>query len=310
MSSADSASNKWVQAIQIIEKLLNVALIFFSFLLIKIFCDQQTSGFRVEKIQGSFPDVEGWEIDSLFQNTELSFLDQPFYFLEKGGQAYAFISKDKKYVLKFLKFRKIHPSFSLKVLSTLPCLQKRYLSELLCLRKRIEKECRSYQIACKELPQESGLIFARLQKNTPLDKSVTLIDKIGMRRQVYLDQIVFFVQKKATLFYPGLSQIIRAEGEKGAQKALDNLIEFFIQRGKKGILDLDPKINKNLGLVGSQTMQIDLGRLCRDSNQKNLKVVHQEMQKAIAPLQGWLHSQHPSLAAYLSQRLPKDGKEP
>lgn len=212
-------------------------------------------------------------------------------------------------MIKFLKFRKIHPSFSSRLLSTLPCLQKRYLSKLLCLRKRIEKECRSYQIACEELAAESGLIFARLQKNTPLDKCVTLIDKIGMRRLVYLDQIIFFVQKKATLFYPGLSQIIRAEGEKGAQKALDNLIEFFIQRGKKGILDLDPKINKNLGLVGLQTMQIDLGRLCRDSNQKNHKVARQEIQKAIIPLQRWLHLHHPSLAAYLNQRLPKDSEE-
>lgn len=306
MSSADLAFNKWMKILKLSEMLLNMALIIFCFFLVKTFCDSQTSGFRVEKIQGSIPDTEEWKIDALFQNADLSCLDQPFYFLEKGGQAYAFISKDKKYVIKFLKFRKINPSFSLKLLSILPCFQKQYLKKLLRLRKRIEKECKSYQIACEDLSKESGLIFARLQKNYPLSRYVTVVDKTGMARRVFLDQVVCIVQKKASLIYPGLSQIIQAEGEKGAQVVIDNLIEFFIQRGKKGILDLDPKINKNLGLVGSQAMQIDLGRLCRDSNQRNPKIIHQEIKRIIIPLQEWLNVHHPSLATYLNQRLPKD----
>ena len=306
MSSADLAFNKWMKLLKLSEVLLNIALIIFCFFLVKVFCNGQTSGFRIEKIQGSIPDTEEWKIDSLFQNADLSCLDQPFYFLEKGGQAYAFMSKDKKYVIKFLKFRKINPSFSLKLLSAFPCFQNQYLKKLLRLRKRIEKECKSYEIACEDLSKESGLIFARLQKNYPLNRYVTVVDKIGMTRQVFLDQVVCIVQKKASLIYPGLTQIIQTEGEKGAQVAIDNLIEFFIQRGKKGILDLDPKINKNLGLVGSQAMQIDLGRLCRDSNQKNPKILHQEIKKIITPLQEWLNLHHPSLAAYLNRRLPKD----
>lgn len=309
MSSADLTFNKCMKFIQISEILLNMLLIIFSFLLIKTFCNQQTSGFCVEKIQGSIPDSEEWNIDSLFQHVDLSCLDQPFYFLEKGGQAYAFISKDKNYVIKFLKFRKINPSFSVKLLSTLPCFQKQYLKKLLRLRKRIAKECKSYQIACEELTKESGLIFARLQKKYPLKRYVTVIDKIGVTRRVYLNQVVCLVQKKASLIYPGLSQIIQIHGEKGAQIVIDNLIEFFVQRGKKGILDLDPKINKNLGLVGTQAMQIDLGRLCRDSNQKNPRIVYQEIKKIIIPLQEWLNLHHPSLAVYLSQHLPKDNKE-
>ena len=306
MSSADLAFNKWMKILKLSEVLLNTALIIFCFFLVKTFCNSQTSGFRIEKIQGSIPDTEEWKIDVLFQDADLSCLDQPFYFLEKGGQAYAFMSKDKKYVLKFLKFRKINPSFSLKVLSTFPCFQKQYLKKLLRLRKRIEKECKSYQIACEDLSKESGLIFARLQKSYPLNRYVTVVDKIGMARQVFLDQVVCIVQKKASLIYPGLSQIIQIEGEKGAQVVIDNLIEFFIQRGKKGILDLDPKINKNLGLVGSQAMQIDLGRLCRDSTQRNPKIIHQEIKRIVTPLQEWLNLHHPSLAAYLNQRLPKD----
>ncbi|QZA58652.1 hypothetical protein RHAB15C_0000530 [Candidatus Rhabdochlamydia porcellionis] len=306
MSSANLTSNKWMKLLKLSEMLLNMAIITFCFFLIKTFCDNQTSGFRIEKIQGSIPDTEEWKIDVLFQNADLSCLGQPFYFLEKGGQAYAFISKDKKCVIKFLKFRKINPSFSLKLLSMLPCFQKQYLKKLLRLRKRIEKECKSYQIACEDLSKESGLIFARLQKNYPLSHYVTVVDKIGMARRVFLDQVVCIVQKKASLIYPGLSQIIQTEGEKGAQMVIDNLIEFFIQRGKKGIRDLDPKINKNLGLVGSQAMQIDLGRLCRDSNQRNPKIIHQEIKRIIIPLQEWLNLHHPSLAAYLNQRLPKD----
>jgi hypothetical protein len=105
-----------MKILKLSEVLLNTALIIFCFFLVKTFCNSQTSGFCIEKIQGSIPDAEEWKIDVLFQDADLSCLDQPFYFLEKGGQAYAFMSKDKKYVLKFLKFRKINPSFSLKVL--------------------------------------------------------------------------------------------------------------------------------------------------------------------------------------------------
>lgn len=191
------------------------------------------------------------------------------------------------------------------MLSKLPFLQKTYLIKLLRFRKRIEKECKSYQIACEEFPKESGLVFARLQKNYPLNKCVTLVDKIGMHRQVCLDQVVCLVQKKVSLIYPGLTEIIQNKGEEEAQIVLDNLIKFFIQRGEKGILDLDPKINKNLGLIGSEAMQIDLGRLCRDTNQKDSKIIDQEIQKIITPLQEWLNVHYPSLAVYLKQHLPK-----
>lgn len=214
MSSANLTSNKWMKLLKLSEMLLNMAIITFCFFLIKTFCDNQTSGFRIEKIQGSIPDTEEWKIDVLFQNADLSCLGQPFYFLEKGGQAYAFISKDKKCVIKFLKFRKINPSFSLKLLSMLPCFQKQYLKKLLRLRKRIEKECKSYQIACEDLSKESGLIFARLQKNYPLSHYVTVVDKIGMARRVFLDQVVCIVQKKPLLFIQVFLRSFRQKGKK------------------------------------------------------------------------------------------------
>ncbi len=81
MSSADLAFNKWMKLLKLSEVLLNIALIIFCFFLVKTFCDGQTSGFRIEKIQGSIPDTEEWKIDVLFQNADLSCLDQPFYFL-------------------------------------------------------------------------------------------------------------------------------------------------------------------------------------------------------------------------------------
>src|ERR1700722_581245 len=71
-----------------------------------------TDDFRIANITHDIPYHPEW--DTSLSHEELaqlkSILDQPFTYIGKGAQAYAFASEDGKYVLKFFKFKHLRPN--------------------------------------------------------------------------------------------------------------------------------------------------------------------------------------------------------
>ena len=87
------------------------------FALVGDFCQKKTKGFCLQKIFSKTPLLEK---EPFFSPSELSniqsVLSQPYFFLKKGQQCYVFVSQDQKYILKFLKWSQIEPSFLEKAL--------------------------------------------------------------------------------------------------------------------------------------------------------------------------------------------------
>src|SRR3989304_3794415 len=86
--------------------LLKLFLFCLLFVAVERFCYVQTQGFRVEKsLPPPHRDVR-WHFPAPSEEERIELkktLSQPFTFLSKGNECYAFVSEDGQYVLKFFK---------------------------------------------------------------------------------------------------------------------------------------------------------------------------------------------------------------
>ena len=75
------------------------------------YCFVQLSGFSPKKILSDFSEHPDWNTSpSLSDHSAIEkVLDQPFFYLGKGVQCYAFISQDGTTVLKFFKHYHMWP---------------------------------------------------------------------------------------------------------------------------------------------------------------------------------------------------------
>ncbi len=160
-----------------------------------------------------------------------------FYYLGKGHQSFVFESEDKTQVLKFYRYPSHLRAFSLKF--------RKHPKELYNIQK-LKDSLESYELAFSELREDCGLL------DCPSIKTVTLIDKSGNKYAISLELTTYFIQKKAEKIFP-------LKGNRN--EVLSSLIDLIRRRTEKGIVDLDPVLRKNYGIVDGKVILIDIGRL-------------------------------------------------
>ncbi len=189
------------------------------------FCRSATDGFTFLKVAEALP----------AQKLEAAYPDiagQIFTYLGKGKQCFVFASADGQTVLKLVRKT-----------------------------KRLAEERVSYCLAFEELKAETGLIALHLEKTAPIE--ATLIDKLNIAHKVDLGGLEFMVQKRATLVFPTLTALMEKGDVAGAKLAVKKLVQLLEARRAKGIADRDPNVSKNFGFVGSEPIQIDVGRFSK-----------------------------------------------
>ena len=164
-----------------------------------LFCSKQTQGFRPYLILSNLPNDSRWETPplSLAETEEIhNRLNQTFTFLGSGGWCYAFLGEDQKTVLKFYK----HSHLSLKEILC------NFSFEKLLLRSPPwpenqpyfqEMNFKSCMLLYTQIKQRTGLIHVHLNKTKGLYPPVTLIDAIGIKHTIDLDQTEFLIQQRA-----------------------------------------------------------------------------------------------------------------
>ncbi len=271
------------------------------------FCEKKTDGFSVALIHSDLSYNPVWEIAPISLETEAeleTIFSQKFYYLGSGGQSFAFVSENKEYVIKFFKHR-IRKPYSFLLSLPIPSLLE--LQRLRKLDRALFKHCRdftSYKIAYEELREETGLIYIHLNKGTQLNRSLQIIDKIGIEHKIDLDNIEFIVQKRAELIYPRINRWM-AEGDLAAAKqSLHSILKLLVHRCKKGIFDEDPRIHNNLGLIDTKAIFIDVGRFVHDPERTRPTVYKNDLTTIIDKrLRPWLELNHPQLLIYLEEEL-------
>lgn len=263
--------------------------VFLGVLFVARFCARETGGFELVRIASCSAEVKS-SLLSPKEKEELGIvLSQPFSYLGAGGQAFAFVSKDGKYVLKFFNHRFPYPGLVRKIFD----------KRMAYAREKLNRDFASYRLAFSELKEESALLFLHLDRTDDLHKKVALIDKLGISHEVDLDAVEFLVQKKGTL----LTTYLEEANEEEAKAALTSVVKIFISRCKKGIFDEDPRLHKNVGLLGKDPLFIDAGRFKKDERRKEKEVYKQDLQAATSRLKKWLAERHPTLAAHLEKEI-------
>lgn len=286
-----------------IKILLFIALIFGA----ERFCHFQTQGFRIQKILSDLP------FDPRFQTTPLNekelqavvqSLQQPYYFLASGNECYAFESQDGKTVLKFFKHHhmRTHTWFNrFKWPFFIDPVRQKIIDER---GKRLVRSFQSNKIAYEDLKEETGLIYAHLNKTASLFKTpITLYDNLGIAHLVDIDQVEFMLQKKAELVSAKFHHLLRVKDLTETKRCIDSLVSLIFHRAQKGIHDRDPVLARNYGYVNDQAVIIDLGSFSKNPFFKRGSNYKKELFYETLELRCLIEKSCPELSSYLDKRI-------
>jgi hypothetical protein len=229
-------------------------------------------------------------------------LAQPFTFFKAGGQAYAFLSEDKKYVLKVFKMYRYRLPLGLSSLSlpsSLETFRDRFTQKK---NDRLNHNFASYHLAYSELAAETGLIFAHLNPTPCIHQSVKLIDNIGIAHTIDLDQTPFILQRYMTPTFVAFEAFIQEGKWEELKQSIDKLIELAYSRYQKGIFDGDAVLRSNYGFYDGNAAILDIGRLKKSSTICEQDVYSDDLPFLIKQLRSWAEEKCPDLLVYIDEK--------
>lgn len=306
----------WISAI-----ILSVGLLW-TYKTLHHFCEKRTDGFSIEAISSHREDNPAWNVHTLSNEEEAELnqaLTQSYHYLACGNQAFAFLSEDGRYVLKFFKQKLYEPLFFWKWIPSTWLKEGRRAKKLWKKQDKLQRDYESYRLAFDELKEQTGLIFVHLNTTNWLNNKLKVIDKSQAVHFIDLDQFNFIIQKRADLVYPTIDTLMAQSNISAAKQALSSILRLFAARCQKGIADSDPDLDKNFGFIDGKAVQIDIGRFTRNPEkikfqQRHLtsrpQAVNFEPPVIKENFQAWLKENYPELHDHFMgeyQTLCNDG---
>ena len=124
---------------------------------------------------------------------------------------------------------------------------------------------------------------------------MTLVDHLHNTHTVELGNLEFVLQKRVDLIVDVLATNMQAGKEEEAKTILDDLFTFFQKRIDMGVIDFDPQIATNLGILNGKIVQIDFGKFTLPINPQKFKTECRLFEKKNIEFSKWLTKNHPSL---------------
>lgn len=262
--------------------------------------DRRADGFTFEKIHSRLSYNPEWAVvvkkEELDQANEI--LKQPFKYLGKGFQCYAFESIDGNYVLKFFRHQRLRLPDFVASFPDLPLVKDYKANKEIDFQKRIRYLFNGMKTGFANARHETAFLYVHLNKTEGLHNSVTIFDKIGRKYVVELDKVEFLLQRKARLIKPTLNELMAAGKVDEAKQRIDQIFELFVTCSKKGIHDSDGALIRkdNLGYLEDRCIYIDAGKLSIKRSIQTKEGFTRDL-KRLRPLEKWLEDTHPALAA-------------
>ncbi|NGX39360.1 MAG: hypothetical protein KR126chlam1_00686 [Chlamydiae bacterium] len=196
-------------------------------------------------------------------------LSQSFTYLTKGKQSFVFLSEDREWVLKFFRLpRYVRRGTHKGSAKSLP-----FLTQTM----------EGFKWSQDKLSEETGILYAHLQRTKGLPHTTQLIDRFGRSYLLDLNDLPFAIQRKGSLFLPSLSEMEEEE----AKRMIEEAVLLYANLHQKGFTDNDAIFEKNIGIACGLPFIMDVGQLVPSSS--------------LSPLQDYLLKMTVSLADYLAQ---------
>ena len=255
-------------------------------------------GFSLSRLEGWNQSIPGtwWdkEADAAFQ--------QPFYYLSRGRQSFAFLSADGNYVVKLPRadrFRlPLWPRvFSWKILDE----YRSFLREDQDRREAFLLE--SFRICFDELKDLTAVIGMNLSTNGPKGNTLTIVDRLGRHYRLSLAETYFILQHRKQIFRDVFREAVAKEGEKGAEKVIDTLLALVIERAKKGVLNKDGSFLRNFAYDTERAYQIDVGSFYHIETFTPEEAYLKSIEWSLGPVREWIEKENPDWLTMLDRKL-------
>lgn len=259
-----------------------------------------TDDFRLGNITHPMPFQPEWEIPPLTPDEKRhidTLLNQKFSYLGKGAQAYAFGSEDGKYVLKFFKFKHLRPnSYSSLLPSVIPPF-KAY-KENLAIRKnrKLYGVFEGYRLAYAVHKQGSGILFIQLNPAKTLNRTATLIDKIGLTRHVDLNTVPFIIQEKARTTRAEINDALAVGNVEKVNRMIGQIFDLYLEEYRKGVYDKDHGVMHNTGFVGERPIHLDIGKLTKEDLLADAEFWQRDLETIAWKFATWTRETYPRQA--------------
>ena len=290
-------------------------------------CELNTRGFCLQRIlDHDLPSQTTWQTAPL-EARELqeisALLDQPYYLLGSGGECFAFVSQDHKFVIKFYKLNlgrfmylrhglmKVDHREDAGTISNhwltqvpLPPILDIARKRILGMREhRLKRLFNSTMLAYENLREETALLYAHLNQTEHFNKPLILIDSMGIRHQIDPNTTKFVVQRKAEPLLDRLQHLMQEGKIEKAKISIDSFLDLIVQRCKKGFADRDIYM-RNFGFVADKAMEIDIGPFVKDSQMQGNNNIKKELFFASSELRNYLSKNaYPELLEHLEHSL-------
>jgi hypothetical protein len=257
-------------------------------------CKKATDGFALEWIKYPLKDISTTAIDPEIGKI----LRQPFHYLGRGGQCFAFLSDDGQFVLKV--FKQHHLRLPALVQSLVP----KSIAEH--FKRKEQQFLTSCHIASTDFAEETGVVFSQTTHClSSLPSHILLNDPLCIAHEVPLAKLPFVLQKKAILVDVHLEKLMKQGRIEEAKLAIDQLIALVKKRCEKGIADNDPVLNRNFGFIEGRAVEIDIGSYSYDSLLKMPEHMHRELFFELHHFHDHLYKRFPELAAHVEKALQR-----
>jgi hypothetical protein len=235
------------------KKTFKILLALAIFIALDRFCHEATGTFSLYKITLNRPEDPTWNDPSQHPPS----LNEPFTFLGHGNESFAFLSADKKTVLKVFKLQFLRPAY-FKEMVRAPLAE--WPETLVRARKaRLDRTFSSIKIAYDLLREETALEYVHLTPTTHFTKPLILIDKLGISHTLDPNSLKFVLQKKADLVFPTLDVLVSQKKYDAVQAHVDSLLNLIEKRAALGIVDRDATLGTNFGFIDGKAVEIDIG---------------------------------------------------
>jgi len=233
-----------------------------------------TCGFKIQKLLIDLPLKADWEPEISEEIREI--LAQPFEYLGRGAQCYAFSSQDGRHVLKLLRFDRG---------------QKGRVAPALLEACRI-----AFQVA----KEETGLIYLHWNPTQGALPVAQARGPLGRPVSLPLDSLRFALQWKAT---PALEGLEAAKKEGTLPARIGEIVSRLESRIGKRIGNSDPNLFRNFGFLKDRAIEIDFGNFCERPDFSEKQNARAELERYVKTLRFWLEQNAPEELAPLEARI-------
>ena len=186
----------------------------------------------------------------------MKILSQPYYYFAKGHHALAFISEDSKYILKFLRAKKLQRPLIFSFANT-KGKQREHLHG-----KRLSFILNSHALAHNPLKEETAVIYSHFFKTEDFKQNIHLYDKLKREFLLDADTNSFILQKKVDLYEEVLPKTIQKKDISAVKQMISSYFQVIASRCKKGIMNKDRGgWGRNYGIIEGveRAYEIDIG---------------------------------------------------